>query len=190
MKRRRHPGTGEAKPEPLNLTPMIDVVFQLLIFFLLTMSFKDVEGMLICRLPGRGTSPASDPVPELREVRVLLCRGSSAEEHLTDKGRHLRRPREAVRTALHVERVEIGALEDTERDPAAAGANRAAARRAAAAARKLLDGLDAGPDGPPLIIDADPEVPYEHVLGVLDACRGAGIEKIEFAADPRRRPGR
>ena len=37
--------------EASNMTPMIDVVFQLLIFFMLSMHFKEVEGKLLSQLP-------------------------------------------------------------------------------------------------------------------------------------------
>ena len=42
----------EAAEEPtLNLTPMIDVVFQLLIFFMVAAKFKTLEGKLLAYLP-------------------------------------------------------------------------------------------------------------------------------------------
>ncbi len=44
----------EEKPGDLNMTPMIDVVFQLLIFFMLSMHFKEIEGKLITTLPRDG----------------------------------------------------------------------------------------------------------------------------------------
>ena len=39
------------------LTPMIDVTFQLLLFFLLTMTFRMAEGMIPGALPEAGTGP-------------------------------------------------------------------------------------------------------------------------------------
>ena len=43
-KRRRTP--SDVEPEESNMTPMIDVVFQLLIFFMLTMQFKEIDRLL------------------------------------------------------------------------------------------------------------------------------------------------
>ena len=49
-RRRRAPGL-DPKVDEAPMTPMIDIVFQLLIFFMLTMQFKEVEGKLISQLP-------------------------------------------------------------------------------------------------------------------------------------------
>ncbi len=38
-------------PSELNLTPMIDIVFQLLVFFLLTLNFKSVDRRIESMLP-------------------------------------------------------------------------------------------------------------------------------------------
>ncbi len=57
-KRRRH---GENSEPVLEMTPMIDVTFQLLIFFMCTIKFKVLEGKLAAYLPkdvGVNTSPA------------------------------------------------------------------------------------------------------------------------------------
>ena len=37
----------------------------------------------------------------------------------------------------------------------------------------------------PVILDADGAVPYEHIVGILNACKEKGIENIEFVASPR-----
>ncbi|MEK7482941.1 MAG: biopolymer transporter ExbD, partial [Planctomycetota bacterium] len=46
---------GRPKPESnepkLDMTPIIDVVFNLLIFFMLTMDFQEEEGTLMAHLP-------------------------------------------------------------------------------------------------------------------------------------------
>jgi biopolymer transport protein ExbD len=56
----------------LNLTPMIDVVFQLLIFFIIGMQIRDPEGILATNLPKEGTGP--DPGPVVPEVTVRLMK--------------------------------------------------------------------------------------------------------------------
>ncbi len=65
--RRRPP----RRMQPL-LTPMIDVTFQLLLFFLLTMRFAKPEGQLPADLPRLAPSPAA--VAPLEPVRVSLVR--------------------------------------------------------------------------------------------------------------------
>lgn len=81
------------KPVEPPMTPMIDVIFQLLIFFILTMKFKQEEGKLLSQLPkDKGLASSSVPQPELQEVRVVICCSDNdqreAEQHTTNKGRH------------------------------------------------------------------------------------------------------
>ncbi len=55
----------------LDMTPMIDVTFLLLIFFMVATKFKLDEGRLQSWLP-RTHGPSSLPAPELQELRVIL----------------------------------------------------------------------------------------------------------------------
>ena len=53
------------EPEPTGqppLTPMIDVTFQLLIFFLLTSTFSDSEGQIPGNLPATGGGSSDEPI--------------------------------------------------------------------------------------------------------------------------------
>ena len=36
-----------------------------------------------------------------------------------------------------------------------------------------------------MILDADPEVPYEHIIGIVDACKAVRIDAVEFVANAR-----
>ena len=130
------------KVESFDMTPMIDVVFQLLIFFMLTMNFPDVE-----------------------------------------KGAHEAGTKDGGSCALLVEQVDLGRLDATALRPDRAGANRALYIAAAARTRAILDTLGGAPI--PVILDSDGEVPYEHVLGVVNALQELAIRRIEFAASPR-----
>ncbi|MBN1941849.1 MAG: biopolymer transporter ExbD [Phycisphaerae bacterium] len=66
-----------AKMQP-PLTPMIDVTFQLLLYFLLTSTFKPDEGQIPGSLPEKGLSAASsDPRPPIRII--LRPRGANRE---------------------------------------------------------------------------------------------------------------
>ena len=51
----------------LNMTSMIDVVFLLLIFFIVSTEFRTIEGLLPNNLPGEGRPP-DRVLPELRIV--------------------------------------------------------------------------------------------------------------------------
>jgi biopolymer transport protein ExbD len=67
--RRFHLRRRKARMQP-PLTPMIDIVFQLLLFFLLTMEFRRAEGMLPAHLPAPQTSVAAVTPLEPLEVRL------------------------------------------------------------------------------------------------------------------------
>jgi biopolymer transport protein ExbD len=58
--------TSEIGEAELNLAPMIDVVFLLLIFFVCTMSFRVIEGRLDTQLP-KDVGPNAGEVVELFE---------------------------------------------------------------------------------------------------------------------------
>ncbi|MBI2932471.1 MAG: biopolymer transporter ExbD [Planctomycetes bacterium] len=163
------PRAEEPAPYPaLTMTPMIDVVFQLLIFFMLSMNIRPVEGKLLLTLP-RGYEPSFSTF--LDEIRITVCAGE-ARDHGADRRAHESRARNDTRCRLIVENVDIAVLE-----PGNARTHyRAAARRA-----RDMAALSANPR---FIIDADGRVPYEHVLGLVNALKELRIESIEFAADP------
>lgn len=56
------------------LTPMIDVTFQLLLFFILTMQFRPPEGQIPADLPAGAAPSAAEMVP-LEPVRIILRAG-------------------------------------------------------------------------------------------------------------------
>ena len=62
------------------MTPMIDIIFQLLIFFLLTSSFPLHEGYLTTNLPRySGPNDGRLPIPDMLKVG-LVQRGASGSE--------------------------------------------------------------------------------------------------------------
>jgi len=61
----------------LDMTPMIDIVFQLLLFFLLTFRIAEQEGQFDVHLP-RGDAPAADRPPAL-PLEVRLRAGPAGE---------------------------------------------------------------------------------------------------------------
>ena len=66
MAKRKMP--EEVENEGADMTPMIDVVFQLLIFFMLTMQFKEIEGKLLSQLPkDKGLAPSHVLQPSCRK---------------------------------------------------------------------------------------------------------------------------
>ena len=59
------------KGELINLTPLIDIVFLLLIFFMVTSSFKEDERDLKVVLPG---AENADPIKDLPEIMLVSVR--------------------------------------------------------------------------------------------------------------------
>jgi len=63
-------GSSEDNPVPINVVPMVDVIFCLCVFFMCSMKFKQLEGKFDSWLPkdkGSGGTPA-----EIMETRVAL----------------------------------------------------------------------------------------------------------------------
>lgn len=59
------------------LTPMIDVTFQLLLFFLLTCQFRQAEGQIPGTLPPQDQGPPSEVQ---KDLRIVLRRTGQAEQ--------------------------------------------------------------------------------------------------------------
>lgn len=71
-KKRRSRGLGFLEME-INMTPMIDIVFQLLIFFVVTAKFIELEGELRSYLPkNRGLTPQVQTKIDLANVTMFL----------------------------------------------------------------------------------------------------------------------
>jgi len=59
----------------LNMTPMIDIVFQLILFFLLNLRFKSLDYRIETQLPrDRGIQATNQIVEEIPSIKVLLFR--------------------------------------------------------------------------------------------------------------------
>jgi biopolymer transport protein ExbD len=75
----------------LNLTPMIDVVFQLIIFFMVGTKFAEMERNIALQVPEVSPIKALTPAPERRVInvyrdgRVELDRDFVSLEQLTDQ---------------------------------------------------------------------------------------------------------
>ena len=86
-----------------------------------------------------------------------------------------------------MERHEIGTVRKTAETADAVKANRKTYIETARRAGEIREmvGRTSGADETALILDADSEVPYEHVIGVVNALKEEGIHNVEFAANPR-----
>ena len=195
MAKRRKRKAEENTPIEPPMTAMIDVIFQLLIFFMLTMKFVVLEGKLLSHLPkDKGLSPSDVTNPEINEVRILFCADGSErglKKHFEDKGSHDHEDNKALtkeKTTLVVEGQTIGILEMTEKNPDKAATNSKYYDAAADHAARIYEALPSSSDPTqkaPIKLDPDSEVPYEHVMGVLNALKRRKIDNIEFVGNPR-----
>lgn len=148
----------------LNMTPMIDIVFQLIVFFLLTLKFKSVDSRIDSALPKNVGPRFSAPVAETPRVVVKLFR----EGHET--------PDRAF-TRLRVGNRWTADLPVGD-DP----------RTREAVLDTLVDEIRSvrlalGPDASGEIKTPLPKgaaVPHGDVMAVLDAFLRAGLEKVDF----------
>jgi len=142
------------------MTPMIDVVFQMLIFFIVAMQIRDPQGILKADLPrdrgdGLSVNPGEVP-PPLLEVKVHLARIPSAAG-------------DNSRIAIQIEQYKCRDLADLEHR------------------LKLLSECS---KRIPVIIDGEPEVPFAYIIGVVDACLKAELTQVRFTAPPPDEPDR
>jgi len=81
--------TFQDEPPSINLTPLIDVVFNLIIFFMVTTTFGEWESDLAVKVPLVKQTGALAPAPEkrvinvLRDGRIVLDREVVSLEELT-----------------------------------------------------------------------------------------------------------
>ena len=165
---------AEENKAELAITPMIDVVFLLLIFFLLASRFKASEGDVKSYLPkdrGQGTST---PTIDLYEVRVKLLWYDDQGRPTTDK--------DIGHVVLKVgkETYPTKELEDKVTRKIEPFPNWGYLLERIKDFKAGYKGQ--GKKGLPVIIDARKNVPWKHVVSALDTCVEAGIEDITVAA--------
>ncbi len=148
----------------INLTPLIDVVFLLLIFFMVSTTF-DEDAQLPLELPeADGEAPAAEESRFLEVVVDVSGRFyvDGREVLGTDTNTLVRALDEAVAEAAG--RAATDAAED-----AAAGTGGRGAR--------VLDARDR-----PVLIKADAKTSHQAVMTLLDALGQLGMHRVAFAA--------
>ncbi len=161
----------EAAPVRLNMTPMIDVVFQLIVFFLCSMEFKSLDWKMETLLP-KERWVAEDEVrpPEVPRLTFVL-RGDAGAGTLVKSGGtvvgRLRRGADGTAAAIATSATITGL-----RDIAEAAFARVGGMRAAANAGFICE------------LDAGPHVPAGDVLLVADALAAVLAAAITFSGTP------
>jgi biopolymer transport protein ExbD len=152
--------TGKQKAEP-NLTPILDMVFQLITFFMLVINFKSAELDLSLKLPVVGSAR---PVPvDPTELLVFNIKWNkdhpdgflsiySHERYDVDK--YIRAESKAVLDKLNWKRSDIE---------------------------------EGGPEGvkelpTTIVIRADRETPFRAINYVIDSCQKSGFRKFALKA--------
>jgi len=153
----------EPQQDELPMTPMIDVIFQLVIFFMCSGHFKQIEGKLQTYLPkGPGTAPTpSDEVNP--EVRIRLVTSQ-----------------ETVVAYLEGRR-----LADFSAAPGRLEGISPKWDRIGQEAAQIWRPMVSRNPFAALKIDATPKVPFQYVVSTLDACRRFGVQNVEFVASGR-----
>jgi len=148
-KRKRSGGVGQ-----LNLTSMIDVVFLLLIYFVITASFTEGEGILNAKLP-QGTGEPTEKT-ELPKLKLKI--------ELTPSGQY------GVRIAVSNENTAPSNFTEL----------RQLITRLQYDPSRGLNGTYK-PDDTPVIIAPKGQVRWQHVVNAFNAAVGARYENIAFA---------
>ena len=168
---------GSASEREPGVAPMIDVVFLLLIFFLLASRFRADEGEIKTYLPkDRGQGESAGTI-DLAEVRIQLSwHDEAGRVNLNpDHGNVVLKVGDVVYPTRRVYDTVTKRGETVPRWEV------------------LLEFLNVcqasyrgpNPKGQPVIIDARPIVPWKHVVSAVDQCIQAGIRDYTFAAPDR-----
>lgn len=163
----------ESQEAEADLTPMIDVTFLLLIFFILNLKFKVEEGEIQSYLPKDKGQGSGTPQIDLTEVRIKLLWYDHSGRPTKDKDNGtviLKIGRNTFNGPGELD----NAMED---NPLWVKLHDELVGYATKNAGKGKDGK-----GQPVIIDARPQVPYRYVVRALNEVVRAGITDVTFAA--------
>jgi hypothetical protein len=179
----------------INLTPMIDVVFQLIIFFMCAMKFKTLEKKIEAFLPkDRGLAKTPEKIEEKVQIKVIITQTEDEgvphfimfdQDILADLGRGVKRmgspPTGGAELKAYNDQREVFW-------------NQYIQPKINEIKKKIDEYLAEDPTLP-CQIDAGHLVRHEYVIAVLDAfievCQSRNIEnpEITFVGTPPPRPG-
>jgi len=145
----KHRGKGKIE---LQMTPMIDIVFNLVIFFILMPSFEAKEGYLPTNLPS-DTGVQKRDRKNLNKLRIDLFH---VEPYDSNKDR--------ARIVLNGEKI----------------ADYAELRRRLKETRRSLQGQGKDIAKVPVVISPDQVVWQKHVVAAFDSAIDAGFKSIQF----------
>ncbi|MFM8980741.1 MAG: ExbD/TolR family protein [Planctomycetia bacterium] len=166
----------------LNMTPMIDVCFQLIVFFMLTLKFPSASSRFESQLPkdrGQASSPAV--LTPIQDISVKLFRKDTEK----DKTQHFTRVRVGETTTVDLPRGPWPLTGDEEE------ARRVAEDKLFAQVTEAIKAAWSHQQNNPEVkgeIKTPPPtgqlVPHGDVMRVLDAFVAAGISAVNFEGAP------
>ncbi|MEX2186752.1 MAG: biopolymer transporter ExbD [Pirellulales bacterium] len=135
------------------MAPMIDIVFQLLIFFICTANYATIEEILPSRFAATsGAAEAAIVDPRELDLERIALRGRLS----------------GGRTVWSLNERPLGGPVEV--------------RAQMAAIRGQMDAVGTPAASRAVVLDRDGEVPLGDGIDVYDVCRLEGFEKIQFAA--------
>ncbi|HEX9792452.1 MAG TPA: biopolymer transporter ExbD [Planctomycetota bacterium] len=150
----------EVKPD---MTPMIDVTFLLLIFFIVTLKFKTLEGRLDAALP-KDMGSAATKAEEIEKVDIVLYVANPGSMQPDPSTGSRSQPQGRLNHFVgRVIRYEVGTQSFTD----------------LVALRQFLTRFDK--DETPVTFDSRRDTVYGDVVAVLDVVVDMGFKKITFA---------
>jgi biopolymer transport protein ExbD len=170
--RRNKEGSGIEPTLPI--TPMLDMAFQLLAFFIFTYHPSDLEGQMDLSLPAEQTAQAQ----KLQDVNPT---------DKPDKNQTLELPAD-VTVIVNTQRDgvndgQISALHVEERAGQTHPNNLEQLKAELTKMRQRLDNKEA------IKIQGDAKLKWESIVKVMDACHAAGFPNISFVPPPDYRLG-
>jgi biopolymer transport protein ExbD len=165
---RRHKGE-DALGVVLPITPMLDMAFQLLTFFIFTYHPSALEGQMELQLPSDPATQAQKPEDVLPDAKA-------------DKNPNLEVPADltvVVRTQLDgTNNGAISSLSVQDRAGSVAVRDLAELKDYLQKARENLTAKDA------IKIQGDGKLKWGEIVQVMDVCRKAGFEGVSFVPPP------
>jgi biopolymer transport protein ExbD len=168
----RRSGTEAPAEVILPITPMLDMAFQLLFFFIMTFNPADLEGQMDLALPVDADKAAHDPKDVSEKAKTDKNPAEEFPSDLTVK----------VRTQLDgVKDGEISALFvrtiDAREDPIPGGAEAemlAGLKKYLEAKRETTNNKEA------IKVQGDGKLKVKAIIKVMDVCRNAGFNRVSF----------
>lgn len=165
----------------INMTPLIDVILQLIIFFMITTTFKSAPGISL-------DLPQSKTAQKVSSSSVLQVRVLSEDEIYVDK---TQTNLQGLRTILQQKVAAINATAGTTSAGTTAGTGAGTATGAVPGAAGTASGIDSGSGAgtgsaaPPIsnihaILDGNSGVSYQLIVSVLDELRLCGIQNVSL----------